>query len=72
MNPLLKGKIAFNELANRAELFGAVPWDPNTERRVWSNVDDAGLIHYLEHTYLITGDSRIDRAFTLCAHKHIF
>lgn len=71
-DPLLKEKIAFNEFANRAELFGSVPWDPNMERRVWSNVDDAGLIHYLEHTYAITGDSRIDRAFTLCAHKHIF
>lgn len=71
-DPLLKGKIAFNEFSNRAEVFGSLPWDERNERRTWGNVDDAGLIHYLEHTYLITGDSRIDRAFTLCAHKHSF
>jgi predicted P-loop ATPase len=71
-DPLIRGKIAFNEFSNRAEVFGALPWDARQERRTWGNVDDAGLIYYLEKTYSITGDSRIDRAFTLCAHKHSF
>lgn len=71
-DPAIKDKIAFNEFSNRAEVFGTLPWDGNDKRRIWSNVDDAGLIYYLEHTYSITGDNRIDRAFTLCAHKHAF
>jgi putative DNA primase/helicase len=71
-DPLIKGKIAFNEFANRAEVLGSLPWDPRSLRRTWGNVDDAGLIHYLEHTYYISGDNKIDRAFTLSAYKHSF
>lgn len=71
-DPLIKGNIAFNEFANRAEVLGKMPWSPRSDRRTWGNVDDAGLIHYLEHIYYITGDNRIDRAFTLSAYKHSF
>ena len=71
-DPLIKGRIAFNEFANRAEVLGQLPWSPRSDRRTWGNVDDAGLIHYLEHTYHITGDNKIDRAFTLSAYKHSF
>jgi predicted P-loop ATPase len=71
-DPLLKNKMAFNEFANRAEISGPLPWDNSSSRRTWANKDDAGLIHYLEHTYLIRGDKSIDRAFTLCTYKHAF
>jgi predicted P-loop ATPase len=71
-DPLLKNKTAFNEFANRAEVLGTLPWDRSTSRRTWGNKDDAGLIHYLEHTYSIKGDKSIDRAFTLSTYKHSF
>ncbi|AYO30231.1 virulence-associated protein E [Biomaibacter acetigenes] len=70
-DPLLKGKLAFDEFANRGLVLGPLPWDPRTERRQWTDVDDAGLRHYLEHTYKITGKDRIFDATALCAHKHL-
>src|SRR5690606_2790431 len=46
------------------------PWDPRKERRQWTDVDDAGLRHYLERVYGITGKDRIFDALSLCAHKN--
>lgn len=69
-DPLLKGKLAFDEFANRGLVLGPLPWDPRVDRRQWTDVDDAGLRHYLERTYGITGKERIFDAVALCAHKH--
>lgn len=70
-DPLLKNKLAYDEFANRGLVLGPLPWNERTERRQWTDVDDAGLRHYLEHTYGITGKDRILDATALCAHKHI-
>ncbi|MFT4415305.1 VapE domain-containing protein [Fredinandcohnia humi] len=69
-DPLLKGKLAFDEFANRGLVLGALPWDPRTERRQWTDIDDAGLRHYMERLYGITGKEKIFDAVALCAHKH--
>lgn len=69
-DPLLKDKLAFDEFANRGLVLGALPWDKRTERRQWTDIDDAGLRHYIERTYSITGKDRIFDATALCAHKH--
>ncbi|QNB48191.1 virulence-associated protein E [Thermanaerosceptrum fracticalcis] len=72
-DPLLKGKLAFDEFANRGMALGALPWNSRTERRVWEDADDAGLMHYLEHVYKIQiADKRMYAAMTLCAHKNRF
>jgi len=70
-DPLLCGKLAFDEFANRGLVLGALPWDKRDERREWTDVDDAGLRHYLEKVYGITGEKRIYDAITLVAHRHI-
>ncbi|WHH58464.1 virulence-associated E family protein [Petroclostridium sp. X23] len=69
-DPLLKDKLAFDEFANRGLVLGSLPWNACTDRRQWTDVDDAGLRHYLERTYGITGKERIYDAAALCAHKH--
>ena len=69
-DPLLQGKLAFDEFANRGIVLGTLPWNHRSERRQWTDVDDSGLRHYLERTYSITGKERIYDASTLCAHKH--
>ncbi|MFZ5645797.1 MAG: VapE domain-containing protein [Bacillota bacterium] len=69
-DPLLRGKLAFDEFANRGLVLGPLPWDGCMERRQWTDVDDAGLRHYIERTYGITGKERIFDATALCAHKH--
>jgi len=71
-DPLLKGKLAFDEFANRGVVLGALPWSSSTEQRGWTDVDDAGLRHYLERSYGISGKERIFDAVALCAHRHTF
>jgi len=72
-DPLLKGKLAFDEFANRGLALGALPWDSRTERRVWGDPDDAGMLHHLEHVYGIQiADKRMYAAMTLCSHKNKF
>jgi putative DNA primase/helicase len=69
-DPWLKDKIAFDEFANRGLALGPLPWDRREGRRQWTDIDDAGLRHYLEKVYNITGKDRIFDATALCAHKH--
>ncbi|MDO3680414.1 virulence-associated E family protein [Paenibacillus ehimensis] len=71
-DPLLRGKLAFDEFANRGVVLGPLPWNGSAERRQWTDIDDAGLRHYLERTYGITGKEKIFDAVSLCAHKHTF
>lgn len=71
-DPMLKGKLAFDEFANRGAVLGPLPWDGRPGPRQWTDVDDAGLRHYLERTYGISGKERIFDAVALCAHKHTF
>lgn len=69
-DPLLKGKIAFDEFSNRGLVLGALPWDAREGRRIWSENDDRGLRDYIEATYGITSPGKIDDALGLCAHKN--
>ena len=72
-DPLLKGKLAFDEFANRGLVLGAFPWGNSSNGAVaqqWTDIDDAGLRHYLERTYGINGKERIYDAVALCSHKH--
>lgn len=71
-DPLLKCLILYDEFANRVLTLGALPWDQTSERRVWTDNDDAGLRHYLEKTYSISGKDRILDACSLSCHKHTF
>ena len=72
-DPLLKGKLAYDEFANRGLALGALPWDNRTEKRIWGDPDDAGVLHHLEHVYNIQiADKRLYAAMTLYAHKHKF
>ena len=71
-DPLLKNKIVYEEFGNRIYALGALPWDSDTEPRIWTDNDDAGLRHYLEKAYRITGEKRILDAFSLSCHKHSY
>lgn len=71
-DPLIRGKLSFDEFANRGLVLGSLPWNSQEERRQWTDIDDAGLRHYIERTYGITGKEKILDAVALCAHKHTF
>jgi len=68
-DPLLKGKMAFDEFANRGLALGALPWDTRDKRRQWVDIDDAGLRNYIEKVYHISGKDRVYDATALCAFK---
>ena len=69
-DPLLANKIAYDEFANRGLVLGSLPWNIKEDKRQWTDVDDAGLRHYLEKTYAITGKERIFDAVMIVASKH--
>ena len=71
-DPLVKGKIALDDFANRGLVIGALPWDSSEKKRFWNDTDDAGLRHYLEKVYGLIGKEKVYDATSLCAHKHKF
>ena len=71
-DPLLKNRIVYEEFSNRVYVLGALPWENDNEPRIWNDNDDAGLRHYLEKAYRITGEKRILDAFSLACHKHSY
>ncbi len=70
-DPVLRGKIAFNEFANRAVIVGKLPW-PCKIGDDWSDADDAGLRNYMESVYGITHANKIDDALKLTFEKNTF
>ncbi|MDE5992890.1 MAG: virulence-associated E family protein, partial [Oscillospiraceae bacterium] len=71
-DPLLKNKIVYEEFSNRVYAVGSLPWESDPKQRVWTDNDDAGLRHYLEKVYRITGEKRIFDACSLSCHRHSF
>ena len=69
-DPALKGKFGFEEFSARNVVFGSVPWDPTPGMRIMTDVDDAGIRHYMEKVHGITGKDRIADATQLCLHNH--
>jgi len=63
-DPLIKGRYAYDEFAHRAVVRGKLPWNPDTDRD-WADSDDAGVRHYIEEYYGITGAGKIADAVTL-------
>lgn len=64
----LKDCYAYDLLKNRAVKVGKTPWR-TASGDLWSDTDDAGLRHYLETVYEITGGNRINDAFRLALAK---
>ena len=71
-DPLLKGKFALNQFANRGEVLGSLPWDRREKRRLWDDNDNQGLYWYLERVYKISGNGKVDGALSLHSNAHAF
>ena len=71
-DPLLKGKFALNQFANRGEVLGFLPWDIREKRRLWDDNDNQGLYWYLERVYKISGNGKVDGALSLHSNAHAF
>ena len=69
-DPALKGKFATDEFAGKSVVLGSMPWNQTDEKRMWSDVDDAGLRCYLEAGYGISGREKIDDALITVSDRH--
>ena len=68
----LKGRFALNEFANRAEVFGPLPWSKDSGRRQWDDNDNYGLYWYMEKRYRLTNSSKVDGALSCTAESILF
>lgn len=69
-DPLLKGRIVYDQFSSRLLAVTPLPWDKTPARRDWQDLDDSGLRYYLERVYGITGKDRIFDALALCANDN--
>lgn len=73
-DPYLKERFYHDDFANRATVCLPMPWEHNTEypykERAWTDEDDAGLRHYMEKHYNITGEKKIYDAMAIYATSH--
>ena len=69
-DPMLKKRILYDEFSGLVIVNGSLPWDNRETKRRWSDTDDAGLRHYLEKTYTITGKDRIYDALSLVVQNN--
>ncbi len=69
-DPNLKGCVSHDELKNRPIARRDLPWRKLGTQTEWTDTDDAGLRHYLEKVYEITGKDRIYDGFALAAQRH--
>ena len=53
-DPMLKGKIAYNEFSTRNNVRGKLPWSHEKKSRNWGDKDDSGIRHYVEKVYGIS------------------
>lgn len=72
-DPRLKGRFYHDDFANRPVISMPMPWEKesgNYKTREWRDEDDAGLRHYMEKVYSITGKEKIYDAFAIYAMAH--
>lgn len=74
-DPHFNGRFYHDEFSNRAVVMAPLPWESlshNTpyRERAWADEDDAGLRHYLEKVYNLTGTNNINDAVALYATNH--
>lgn len=67
----LKGRMGYNEFANRAVVLDKLPWSDEINRD-WKDDDDAGLRYYIEKAYDITAVNKILDALALCFKNNSF
>lgn len=66
-DPRFKGRIFFDEFANRGMVELPLPWEDGEGVRIWSDMDDAQISLRLEKEYGITGRDKIENALKVVA-----
>ena len=69
-DPLLKGRIVTDEFAGRGLVLGAVPWNRETENRLWTDTDISGFYWYMETYYGITARNNMTDALAIVGEQN--
>ena len=69
-DPLLRGKIVTDEFAGRGLVLGAMPWNKETEKRLWTDTDNAGFYWYMETYYGITTRNNLYDALAIVGEQN--
>lgn len=69
-DPLLKGRIVTDEFAGRGLVLGAVPWNKETEKRLWTDTDISGFYWYMETYYGITARNNMTDALAIVGEQN--
>lgn len=64
-DPTLKGTVAYDEFADRAEITRDLPWRRVKRGEIWDDTDDKGLTWYMSKEYSLTGKQTIIDAHDL-------
>lgn len=70
--PLLKGKIVYNEFSNRSVVIGQLPWRKKGNMGDWNDTDDSGLREFIEKYYRISSTAKCADALALSFENHSF
>ncbi|MDF2882945.1 MAG: phage related protein [Clostridiaceae bacterium] len=70
--PLLKGKIAYNEFSNKIVIKGNLPWRKKDDFSDWIDTDDSGLRSFIEKYRKISNTSKYNDAIALVVSKNSF
>ncbi|AKA68527.1 virulence-associated E family protein [Clostridium scatologenes] len=68
--PLLKGRIAYNEFSNRAVVTNQLPWRNKNNKADWNDTDDSGLREFIEKYYKISSTAKCADALALSFENH--
>lgn len=68
-DPLLKGKIVTDEFAGRGLVLGALPWNKETGKRLWTDTDISGFYWYMETYYGITARNNMTDALAIVGEQ---
>lgn len=61
----LKDKIVTDDFAGCGLVMGSVPWNPSDERRRWDDMDDSGVLWYMETYYDLGARDKLDAALAI-------
>ena len=70
--PMLKGRIAYNEFSNRAVVTGKLPWRSKDNNQDWNDIDDSGLREFIEKYYTLSSTAKCADALALSFEKHSY
>ena len=69
-DPFLKGKIVTDEFASCGMSLGGLPWDLDSGKRRWTDVDYAGYYRYMEMFYGLTGREKLDSGLLIVSSQN--